>query len=136
MRCLLLFVPLTLAAVPASAAPVQVPLQLSDPQLANHLGEMMHALSRVVLDLHVGEIQAAAEGREPTDADRRRTVRSETGLDQRQLDRTIEQSSVAMQQGIKAMAEAIPKIADAVQSAKQEVESAAGNMPLPDYPKR
>ena len=136
MRCLLLVIPLTLAAVPASAAPMQIPPQITDPQLASHLGDMMHALSKVVLDLRVGEIEAAAEGRKPTEADRRRTVRSETGLDQRELDRTIEQSSVAMQQGMKAMAEALPKIADAVESAKQQVERAAANMPRPDYPNR
>ena len=136
MRFLLLFVPLTLAAVPASAAPVEVPPQLADPQLANRLGDMMHVLSKAMLDLHVGEIQAAAEGRKPTDADRRRTVRSETGLDQREFDRTIEQGSVAMQQGMKAMAEALPQIAGAVESAKQAVERAAGNMPRPDYPNR
>ena len=138
MRISLLLLPASLAAAPAMAqtAPVQVPPQMLDPAFANRLTDMMHAMSKTFLNLPIGELQAAVEGRAVTSADRGRTVRSETGLDQRELDEQIEGSRVAMQQGMKAMAEALPKIAEAVHSARQEVEKAAANMPSPTYPRQ
>jgi len=138
MRSFLLLLPISLAAAPAMAqtTPVQVPPQVLDPAFANRLTDMMHAMSKAFLSLPVGEVAAAAEGRAPTQADRRRTVRSETGLDQRQLDQQIEGSRVAMQQGMQAMAKALPKIAEAVHSARGEVEKAMANMPSPTYPRQ
>ena len=136
MRITTLILPLALVASPALAAPVQVPPQLSDPALANRLTDMMHAMSSALLNLPVGEIQAAAEGRTPTPADRARTVRSETGLDEAELGRQIGGSRVAMQQGMKAMADALPKIAGALDDARRQMETATANMPRPDYPNR
>jgi hypothetical protein len=57
-------------------------------------------------------------------------------MDERDLDRTIDQSRVAMQQGLRAVAEALPKIAGALDDAKRQMETATANMPRPDYPKR
>src|SRR5688500_8134342 len=84
MRICLLLAPLAvmaspaLAQSPAPAAPPEttsVPPELTDPATAEKLGRMMQALSRAFLNLPVGEIEAAAEGRPATRADRRRTVR-------------------------------------------------------------
>lgn len=138
MRTFLILLPIGLAAAPATAqtTPVQVPPQVLDPAFADRLTNMMHAMSKALLGLPVGEVAAAAEGRSPTPADRRRTVGSETGLDQRQLDRQIEGSSAAMQQGMQAIAKALPKIAEAVHSARGEVERAMANMPSPAYPRQ
>jgi hypothetical protein len=137
MRSSLLILPLAFFAAPALAAPpLQPPPQLSDPRLADHLTGVMKAMSTALLNLPVGEIEAAAQGRAPTPADRTRTVRSETGMDERDLDRTIDQSRVAMQQGLRAVAEALPKIAGALDDAKRQMETATANMPRPDYPKR
>lgn len=138
MRSYLMLLPISLAAAPvmAQTAPVQVPPQVLDPAFADRLTHMMHAMSSAFLNLPVGEVAAAAEGRAPTPADRRRTVRSETGLDQRQLDQQIEGSRIAMQQGMKAMAEALPKIAEAAHSARGAVEKAMANMPSPAYPRQ
>jgi len=136
MRIALLILPLALVAGPAFAAPVQLPPQLSDPALAERMTNVMHAMSSALLDLPVGEIQAAAEGRAPAPADRARTVRSETGLDEAELGRQIDGSRLAIQQGMKAMAAALPKIAGALEDAKRQMETATANMPRPDYPKR
>jgi hypothetical protein len=136
MRVAFLVLPLSLAAGPALAAPVQVPPQLSDPALADRMTDAMRAMSSAFLNLPVGEIQAAAEGRAPTPADRARTVRSETGLNEAELGRQIDGSRVSIQQGMKAMAEALPKIAGALDDAKRQMETATANMPRPDYPKR
>ena len=43
--------------------------------MADRLGGMMQALSKAFLNLPVGEIEAAAEGRPATQADRRQTIR-------------------------------------------------------------
>jgi hypothetical protein len=136
MRLNMIIVPLALVASPALAAPVQVPPQLSDPAVANRLTDVMHAMSSALLNLPIGEIEAAAQGRAPTPADRTRTVRSETGLNEAELGRQIDGSRVAIQQGMKAMAVALPKIAGAIEDAKRQMETATANMPRPDYPKR
>jgi len=136
MRIAYLILPLALVAGPALAAPVQVPPQLSDPALADRMTDAMHAMSSALLNLPVGEIEAAAQGRAPTPTDRTRTVRSETGLNEPELGRQIDGSRVAIQQGVKAMAQALPKIARALEDAKRQMETATANMPRPDYPKR
>ena len=136
MRIAYLILPLTLTAGPALAAPVQVSPQLSDPALADRMTNAMHAMSSALLNLPIGEIEATAQGRAPTPADRTRTVRSETGLNEAELGRQIDGSRVAIQQGMKAMAVALPKIAGALEDAKRQMETATANMPRPDYPKR
>jgi hypothetical protein len=136
MRIAYLILPLTLTAGPALAAPVQVPPQLSDPALADRMTDAIHAMSSALLNLPIGEIEAAAQGRAPTPADRTRTVRSETGLNEAELGRQIDGSRVAIQQGMKAMAVVLPKIAGALEDAKRQMETATANMPRPDYPKR
>ena len=84
----------------------------------------------------VGEVEAAIEGRQPTAADKRRTVRSETRMSERDLRQQIEASRPAMQAGIKAVAAALPAIVKGMSEAQREIERATANMPRPDYPKR
>jgi hypothetical protein len=65
------------APAPAPVAPqtITVPPALTDPATADKLARMMQAMSKAFLELPVGEIEAAAEGRKATRADRQRTVR-------------------------------------------------------------
>ena len=83
MRLSLLVMPVVAIAAPALAAPppenIQIPPQLSDPQLADRLTDTMVALSKTFLNLPVGDVEAALDGRKPTSADKHRTVRTETG---------------------------------------------------------
>lgn len=139
MRSKILILPIAWLAAPAAAAaaaPVQVPQQIVDPQMADRLTGMMQAMSKAFLALPIGEIQAAAEGREVSSADRGKTIGSETGLDQRALDRKIAEAKPAMEAGMKAMADALPVIAKSVGDARDAIERAAANMPRPDYPNR
>ena len=55
--------------------PTTVPAELTDPAMAEKLTRAMQALSSVMLDMKVGEVQAAMEGRKPTRAERNMTVR-------------------------------------------------------------
>jgi len=143
MRLLLIALPLTLIATPAMAQPSnapELPRELTDPAMADKLGKMAGALSRALLDLNVGEVQAAVEGRPATPADRRRTVRDmAAGGDpniERQIERQAATSGAAIQAGAKAMAAALPAIMEAIDRAAADIDRATANLPQPGYPRR
>jgi hypothetical protein len=140
MRAYLL-VPLLLIASPAvaqSAPPsdIRMPPELTDPAMADKLTNMLQAMSKAFLNIPVGEVQAVVEGRPVTSADRRRTIRSETRMSERELDAKIEQSKPMIAASQRALASAIPAMMKAMTDAAQELERAGANIPRPDYPKR
>jgi hypothetical protein len=138
MRIVLAF-PLLMIATPAAAQSRPQPVQdiqraLNDPAMAERMTNVMQSLSNAMLDLPVGEVQAAVEGRTPTVADKRRTIRDlEPDLDVR---REISQARPMIQQSMKALGEALPGIVQSLQQAQRSLERAAANMPDPTYPKR
>ena len=143
MRLLLIALPLTLIATPAIAQPArtpELPRELTDPAMADSLGKMAGALSRALLDLNVGEVQAAVEGRPVTQADRHRTVRDMAARGDPNIERDIERqattSGAAIQAGMKAMAAALPAIMESVDRAAAEIDRATANLPQPGYPRR
>ena len=143
MRLFLIAIPLALSASPALAQPgqaPQLPRELTDPATADKLGRMAGALSKTLLELPVGEIQAAVEGRPVTAADRRRTVRDMAARGDPDVERRIEHqaaaSGAAMQAGLKAMADAMPAIMGALERAGDEIDRATANLPQPGYPRR
>ena len=147
MRVALLALPFLLVATPAMAQqpkalqqPIAVPPELSDPRTAERLGRMAQALGKALMDLPVGEIEAIAEGREPTAADRRRTVR-DSGRKQdpdfdRDLQQQLAQAKPMMEASVKALAAAMPAMMQSLQQAGEALERATANMPSPTYPKR
>ena len=141
MRAALIFVPILLAAAPAAAAPrpaPQLPPALSDPALADQLGRVAGVLTRSLMNLPVGEIEAAIEGRPVTPADRARTVRDSVGdpyLDQR-VAAEAAQTGRTMQAASKALMSSLPAIMAALDQARDEIERATANMPDPTYPRR
>ena len=142
MRNALALLPLTLLATPAPALAqhaqptAEVQRVLSDPATADKLANVMQALSQAFLNLPVGSVEAAVEGRPPTPADRSRTIRSENPNIDRELDAQIAQSRPMMRQGMKAMADALPGMMKGFKEAQKSVERALSNMPDPTYPKR
>lgn len=135
-----------LAATPAAAneaprapvppSPVVIPPEILDGRLLDQLGGMMGALSKAFLNLPVGELEAAIENRPVSRADKGRTVRSVTGMDERELTGEIEASKGAVKAGGQAMARALPVIVEALNKAGDEFERATANLPQPGYPKR
>ena len=133
-----------LIATPAAAhqAPSvpQVPKELTDPAMADKLARMMQVLSRSFLELPVGELEAAAEGREPTPADRARTVRSKGRKDDPNFDRNFQRhitnSKPMIESAMKAMAAALPAMMEGLSKAGHELEKATANLPTPKYPKQ
>jgi hypothetical protein len=129
---------MTLAA-PAVAAPApkpQVPPQLSDPAMVDRLANAMQAMSKAFLDMPVGEVQAAVEGRKPTPADRQRTVRDiEPNVDV-ELQAQMAEARPMIRQSTKALSDALPAMMKSLHEAQKSLERAAANMPDPTYPKR
>ena len=141
MRTLLFAFPLMLAATPALAqqkpADRQIPSELSDPAIADKLSRASGVLARVLMDMPVGEIEAAMEGRTPTEADRRRRVRDEIGPDgERQLMAHVAASGPQMRAMQKALVASLPALMGALEGVEKELERAVANMPDPTYPKR
>ena len=148
MRTALVMLPLLIAAAPAAAqapAPVAPPPQdiqraLHDPAMADRLANVMQALSKAFLDLPVGEVQAAVEGRAPTSAEKRMTVRDvERRTDpnfERNFRQQVANARPMIQQSMKALSDALPAMMQGLQQAGQALDRAAANMPDPTYPKK
>src|SRR5690348_7671320 len=120
MRINLCLVPLSLCAVPAWAQAAAAPppptaspqaMQIP-PETADRLAGSMQALSQALLDLKVGGVQAAIEGREPTRAERNETIRELGRRKDPNFDRNIQQQIASakprMEQTIQALNQALP----------------------------
>ena len=150
MRGGLLILPLAMIAgpalgqaKPAPVAPAEtivVPHALSDPATAQKLTRMMQSLSQAFLNMPVGEIEAAAEGRAVTPTDRNRTLREVGRKDdpnfEQNLQRDLAASGPMMQATMKAFVAALPSMMKGMSEAGRELEKATDNMPRPNYPKR
>jgi hypothetical protein len=140
MRKFLFALPLMLAAAPAYAAPPapQLPPQLTDPAMADKMGRVAGVLTRSLMDLPVGEVEAAIQGRPATPADRARRVRDEVNdpyLEQR-VAADAARSTRTMQRATKALVASLPAIMGALGQAEDELERAVANIPDPTYPRR
>ena len=120
--------------------PGQLPAELTDPAMADKLARVMQALSKSFLDLPVGEVEAALEGRPATAADRKRTVRTEGRKDDPNFERNLQQQMAnaqpMMRDAMKALVSALPAMMQSMGTAAKELEKATANMPSPNYPKQ
>ncbi len=139
MRAIVILVAALLIASPALAAPPPVlPPVLTDPALADRVGRVAGAVTRSLMDLPVGELEAAIEGRPVTRGDRARTVGDSIGdpaLERRIVDQ-VSRSGRTMQSASQALAASLPAILQAIGGATAEIERAMGNLPDPTYPRR
>ena len=143
MRALLIALPLMLVAAPAAAQQYpqpgpEVERVLNDPAMADMLGRVAGVLTRSLMNLPVGEMEAAIEGRLVTPADRARTVRDSVGDPdlERRVAAEAAQSGRTMQAAGKAMMSSLPAIMGAIGQAQDAIERAVANMPNPNYPRR
>jgi len=141
MRMILIVLPLLLASSPALAqAAPQLPPQLTDPATAEKLTNTMQALSSALLNMRVGEVAAAMEGRVAAPEERNLTVGDLARRDDPDFDRhfhdQIASVGPTMQRSIKAMNKALPEITRDLKDARKSIERAIANMPDPNYPKR
>ena len=142
MRALLLALPLVLVPVPALAAPAeapqaQIPPELSDPAVADKLTRVLGPLSRALMNMPVGELEAALSGREPTAADRSKRLGDRIGPEgQKELEATVAAAGPKMQAMQKALVASLPTIMSALGDVGKQLEQATANLPDPTYPKR
>jgi hypothetical protein len=143
MRLGLVLLPLALCSAPAfaqAAPPLQIPPQLVDSATAEKLANGMEALSGALLNLKVGDVRAAVEGRKATPAEHNLTVgdlaRREDPEFQRHLQQRIDDAKPKIEQSIKALNQALPEITSDLERARQSIERAMANMPDPNYPRR
>ncbi|HEX5238503.1 MAG TPA: hypothetical protein VFW39_08580 [Sphingomicrobium sp.] len=138
--------PLLLCATPALAQvapppppPVQPPLMI-DPGMVDRVTDGMQALSHAMLDMRVGGLRAALEGREATPAEKRLTVRDLARRQdpdfERRLDQQIAAARPKLERGMRAMNEAFPEVTEDLQRAERAIDRAGANMPDPNYPRR
>ena len=141
MRTKLILVPLLLCASPALAQPApQLPPQLTDPAVADRVADAMQALSNAFLNMPVGELKAAAEGRQATPAEKRMTVRDIARRDdpdfERKLHQQVADAKPMVRQSIKALNDSLPAMMQGLHQAQQALDRALANMPDPTYPQR
>ena len=145
MRHLLLAVSIALIAAPVAAQPapqpgqIQVPPELTDPAMADKLARILQGLSKALMELPVGEVQAAVEGREATAQEKRMTVRDLARRGDPEFDRKLEQqiaqSKPMIEQSMRALSQALPAMTKALSDVARQMERATANMPRPDYPR-
>ena len=136
--------PLLLIAAPAAAQqaaprePIVIPPELTSPETAKKLGKMVGPLSRALMNLPVGEIEAIAQGREPTAADKRRTVRDMSGspAEAAEIERELANAGPVIEQSMKRLTAVLPVLVRSLEGIGEELEKATANMPRPGYPKR
>src|SRR3954447_17909549 len=142
MRKSLLLFPLLLMASPALTQPMpqQLPPELTDPRSVQQLSNAAQAISDAMLDINVGEMRAAIQGREPTAAERHVTVRDLARRKDPDFDRHVHQQIAAVgpkiQQSVAAINRGLPAMLQALAQAQQALERAVANMPDPTYPRR
>jgi hypothetical protein len=141
MRTHLALIPLLAIAGPAMVAPPpQLPPHLTDPATAQRLTNVMQALSNAFLNVKVGGVEAAIEGREASPQEKNLTVRDMARRDDpnfdRNLQRQIAEVGPTMQRSVSALNQAMPEVMKSLHAAKKSLERAAANMPDPTYPQR
>ena len=125
------------AQTPAPAAPPpDVQRMLDDPAMADRLANAMDALSDALMNLPVGEVQAAVEGRKPTAQEKRLRVRDVARRDNVDVQRQIAEAKPMIRQSMKALSAALPAMMKSLDDMQQALDRAAANMPDPTYPRR
>ena len=143
MRKILVLLPLLGFAAPAMAQPappLQLPPELTDPATADRLADAVQGLSQALLDLRVGEVRAALEGRPPSPGERNMTVRDMARRDDPNFDRHVQRDIAnvrpMMRQSMNALNQALPQMMQGLNQAQQALERVVANMPDPTYPRR
>ena len=141
----LLILPLLLCATPAfaqdsPAVATELPPELIDPAAAMKLARTMQALSTALLNIRVGDMHAALEGREATPEERNLTVGDVVRRKDPNFDRDVQREVATMgpkiQRSMQALNRALPEVMRDIDDAKRSLDRAVSNLPDPNYPRR
>jgi len=139
-----LVLPLLLCASPAFAqeAPpaIQLPPELTDPAAAMQMARTVQALSTALLNIRVGDMRAALEGRDATPVERNMTVGDIVRRKDPDFDRHVQEQVATVgpkiQRSMRAINHALPELMRDVDDVQRSVERAVSNLPDPSYPRR
>jgi hypothetical protein len=144
MRKILIFVPLLMCATPAlaqDAAPVfQLPRELTDPQSAMKLAAKLQGISNALMNVRVGELGAALEGRQATRRERNVTVRDLVHRQDPDFEQHMQQKVATVGpkvlQTMQTLNRTLPQVMHDVDDVQRSLERAVANLPDPTYPQR
>ncbi|HUG45870.1 MAG TPA: hypothetical protein VMK31_05065 [Sphingomicrobium sp.] len=127
-------------AAPVAAAPghepIRIPPELTDPEFVERITGMTEALSKALLNLPVGEIEAAAQGRPVTEQDRNRTLGDVGRISGQELERQVSEAKPQIEAAMQALSKSLPAMSKALSKMAEELERATANLPQPGYPRR
>lgn len=113
---------------------------LNDPRNEKLMTSVMSAMSEALLDLPVGGIKAAAEGRAATPEEKGLTVRDVARRGDPNFEakfRTgMAKSAPVLRQSMKALSASLPALAESFEELGRSMERLGANIPDPTYPKR
>jgi hypothetical protein len=141
MRKSLILLPLLLCETPALAQPApQLPPELTDPRTAQKITNAMQALTGALLNMRVGEVRAALEGRPPSPEERNLTVGDLARSKDPDFDRKFQQRVASVgpmvQHSMRTLNQALPEVMRDLKDAQKSLERAVANLPDPTYPQR
>lgn len=120
---------------PPPPGAAQLPPEIASGEFVDRMQPMVRALSHALLDLPVGELQAAVEGRPASPHDRNKRLRDVAGVDERSVDRDIAANGQVLRSGAQSAVRALPVIQRALNDAGAQVARALDNLPSPTYPR-
>ncbi|HEX8838995.1 MAG TPA: hypothetical protein VF750_00845 [Sphingomicrobium sp.] len=142
MRKILIMLPLLLSASPALAqeAPFQLPRELTDPALQMKVATQLQGIAQALLNVRVGDLAAAVQGREATSAERNVTIgdmarRNNPNFD-RDMARQVATVGPQIQHSMQALSRALPRVMQDLEDAQRSLDRAVSNLPDPTYPRR
>jgi hypothetical protein len=144
MRNILVVLPLLLSATPALAqsAPgtIALPSELTDPQSAMKLAGKLQALSNAIMNIRVGEVSAALDGRAATPRERNMTVGDYVRRKDPNFDRHVQEKVASLGPKVmttmQSLQRTLPQVMRDVDDAQKSLERAVANLPDPNYPQR
>ena len=124
----------------AAASMDELTAKLADPKTAAMISAITVAMTDAMMDMKVGPIIAAAEGRKPSRAEKKLSVgdmaRREDPRAEDKIRAAAAQTGQSVQVAGAAMAVMLPKLIETFEELGEEMEEAMANLPRPDYPAR
>ena len=112
--------------------------RLADPKTGAMISAITVAMTDAMMDMKVGPMVAAAEGRKPTRAEKKRTMRDMVEANDPKAEQKIKaaaaQSGQTLQAAGAAMAVMLPKLIEVFGTMGEQMEEVVANLPRPVDP--
>ena len=123
-----------------SAEAFQLPPELTDPATLQRVAGAVQIASQALLNVRVGEMRAAIEGRQASPRERNETVGDLVRKKDPNFDRDVQRQLATVgpkvERTMKALNQALPQLERSLAEAQQALDRAVANLPDPTYPRR